>query len=298
MKFEIRDLGDIPLAEMAISASPRNQDISPGGVDVFLENSEAAGLTGAMVRTALTGAALYYSIQTDRRRFLRNLIGELVSRWRDREIIEEQPPVPVRVPWMEAHAPHAGTVALTKQSTSERKRGFSLAVAGVGGSVMHSIRIKSTQSEPPFNGCTTYYADFMATPRRYSDSTEWELEQFQLTGDSSDQTRSCKHCKLSPKDIAGSGFVPGPHADQTGREMPQKRSDACTWAKESQVNLKVPVNIHGVPIDVGVNLFRANSVTWTLDWEFPPGYFYQGYRPADSADLPPMWAYRRTRTGG
>jgi hypothetical protein len=296
MKFAVRDLGDVPsVGDLALTAAG-GPAISPSTIDAFWAATRDAGLSQALVRGALSTAAAYYAVEPSYRVFLRDVLGGLVSIWRSRRLLEELPREPVRIEWMESHAPRGGTVALSHQVTEKKGRGVKLSVAGVGGRTMREVQITRRQDDAPFEGCTTYFLDFLATPRRYSEGDGWELEDMELRGQGSDQNLSCSFCSVDPSDVAGDGYRRGSHRDHTGRVTPLDESEIYVWTKDSHLDLMVPINVHGVEVKVGLELWRSSSVTWSVAWVFAPRYFYQPYRPADTPDLPPMWACRQRMT--
>ncbi|MGR7026619.1 hypothetical protein [Geodermatophilus sp. URMC 62] len=274
MKTEVLDLGALPgLEEVVDSAGGNERDLS-----TVTEAIDASDLP----LQATMG--------------VRESVSSLMSWLRGRRFVRSMPPETVTMTWFECHVPRGGAAQERLESTQSGQAGVVIKAFGTGLGRGRKIAVTaSTEAAAPRRLCVSYLVDLRVLPHLYvtDDRESVVAEVLEPVADRSVDVDPCPYCSVAPEQVDPfdnefDDIVLDLRRDSVGRRKVEK----LDWTTESSVDAGLTLPKLG--LDISVNARLAGQGTFSVTYDFPAGYLFQGYRPLDGRGrLGPRWAYVR-----
>lgn len=296
--FDIVDEGELPsLADVASSLWPDREvpsDAPDSGNEEFVQIAEDAGWDRLSVRETLLDCAQEFLPHVtdppliDHQGFLSMPVITKFLWGRQPE--RTAPRQPFLIKCFATHSPHLGTVDLATSTTKTRAHQFGLWMAGSSFTRRRKVSVTITLDTHPMSACTEYFVVVDATPKYYSSTSEWELDDITKTGQKWVTLDPCPYCTLHPDEVDDPPFQKDPFEDYTEFRGNPSRGSQIVWEKSSQWKVRVP--IPHVPGFASAELGSTSTMTWNLDYTFAGGCKYQPYQERSLVGkMPYMWAY-------
>jgi hypothetical protein len=311
------DIGPLPsLAEVALALWPRDTpDLDDPDAELQLMHAaQKAGLSPASVMALLDddeneqGVAYLptpssvYDMSRMRRVPTTQRLRRVYRRLRRLHVEEEFRENELPVEWLTTHAPHGGSIQVTRKSIRTRARGAELSISGVRLSRSRAFTISREQGEPQRNYCTRWIAYVNAVVRVYRDTPEPDVEILGITRQEKSPDPPCDHCTVAPSAIDDRVYVRIlPAVDRRRERTSDWTLDEVIWQKDTRLGVRAAVPQVRGAVSLWVN--RHRRIVWTVRTEFAPGHLYAGYRRPEETDMLPMWAHQeatrqvKTRSG-